>query len=350
MYDIFYVSTGEVDADSWATIKNKYPTAQKIENTKSFNDISSQSFTKMFWVIWDDLKIIDNFNLNEYRPTEWDNMYVHVFRNGEHYDGICLFPKNKKIIQREFDSRFFIDKKEVDIQASNPIIKKYDVIFISYTEPNADTNYNNLLKKCCDAKRVHGVKGIHQAHVAAANLATTELFYVVDGDADLVDSFDFNIHIPIIFREHVHVWRSKNPINDLVYGYGGVKLLPRKKTINMDLTKPDMTTSISTKFKPMNELSNITAFNTDPFNAWKSAFRECAKLSSRIIDRQKEDETAERLKIWCSTGKDRLFGEYAVAGALVGKQFGTINQNNLDEFKKINDFEWLEQEFKKYHG
>ena len=31
-----------------------------------------------------------------------------------------------------------------------------------------------------------------------------------------------------------HVWRSKNPVNELVYGYGGVKLLPTKLTLDMD--------------------------------------------------------------------------------------------------------------------
>ena len=30
------------------------------------------------------------------------------------------------------------------------------------------------------------------------------------------------------------VWRSKNPVNELVYGYGGVKLLPTKLTLDMD--------------------------------------------------------------------------------------------------------------------
>jgi hypothetical protein len=106
-----------------------------------------------------------------------------------------------------------------------------------------------------------------------------------------------------------------------------------------------MTTSISSKFKAMSAVSNITAFNTDPFNTWKSAFRECTKLSSKIIDRQKDDETAERLRIWCSVGKDKPFGEYAIAGALAGKTFGKHNQGNLDELKKINDFNWLEEKF-----
>ena len=43
-----------------------------------------------------------------------------------------------------------------------------------------------------------------------------------------------------------------------------------------------MTTSITLRIlKIINEIANIKAFNTDPFNTWKSAFRECAKLSQQ---------------------------------------------------------------------
>ena len=59
-----------------------------------------------------------------------------------------------------------------------------------------------------------------------------------------------------------------------------------------------MTTSISRHFKTIKVVSNITAFNTGSFETWKSAFRECAKLSSKVIDRQKTGETDERPQTW----------------------------------------------------
>ena len=68
-------------------------------------------------------------------------------------------------------------------------------------------------------------------------------------------------------------------------------------TRDMD-TSPDMTTSISDRFKKMEKISCITAFNTSEFSTWRSAFRECAKLASKVIDRQKEDETNERPQTW----------------------------------------------------
>jgi hypothetical protein len=73
----------------------------------------------------------------------------------------------------------------------------------------------------------------------------------------------------------------------------------------------------------------VTLFNTDPFNTWKSAFRECCKLSSAIIDRQKQDETAERLHTWCTQGIGRSYGECAIAGALAVIEYGQANRNNL---------------------
>lgn len=221
----------------------------------------------------------------------------------------------------------------------------YDIIFISYNEPNADKNWLALKSRFPMAKRVHGIKGIHQAHIHAAKQCFTNMIWVVDGDAVILDSFNFDF---IADREDfVYVWRSKNPINALEYGYGGVKLFPRLATISMDTSKPDMTTSISNHFKPMPQISNITAFNTDPFNTWKSAFRECVKLSSKVIDRQKNDETDIRLRIWTTVGEDKDYGKFAVLGARAGVEFGISNKNNFSELKKINDFEWLKNKFDK---
>ncbi len=163
----------------------------------------------------------------------------------------------------------------------------YDIVFISYQEPNADENYERLKKRFPLAKRVHGVKGIHNAHVAAAKKCFTKMFWAVDGDAFVTDNMSFDYVVDEYNLDTVHVWRSINPVNGLIYGYGGVKLLPRKLTIGVDTTTSDMTTSISNKFKAVPFVSNITKFDTSPYEAWKGAFRECAKLSSRVIARQK---------------------------------------------------------------
>jgi hypothetical protein len=446
MYDIFFL--GDED-DRWDALTAIYPSARRLEKNTPLADIRKRAFTKLFWVVRDNLILDTNFNLNEYRATPWDNEYIHVFKNGAFFDGICLIPKSANVSQREFDNRFFVDnKKEIDIVASYPtpydifyinsydeylnakdtsktemfwvvwnevvvdsnfkfdfkvpkyeqhiphvfkngeyfdgicifskehtVAKKefdnrffvnnkkeidivasyprpFDIIFISYNEVNADENYNKLLEKFPRAKRVHGVKGIHQAHIEAAKICETEMLWVVDADAIIVDEFDFSVEqIPYysvnarhMLTNTVHVWRSRNPINDLEYGYGGVKLLPRKLTLEMDVNSADMTTSISKSFKVMPAVSNITSFNVDAFSTWRSAFRECCKLSSKIIDGQVDDETARRLETWITVAHGE-FSEEALIGATAGKYFGLFWQNAPSELAKINDFDWLKEQY-----
>ena len=218
----------------------------------------------------------------------------------------------------------------------------YDISFISYNEVEADKNWKILEDKFPYAKRTHGIKGIHQAHIEAAKNAFTPMVWIVDADAHVVDTFDFSYVPNRIDRDAVHVWRSQNPVNGLIYGYGGLKLFPRNATIKMDTSKPDMTTSISDKFVLMEEVSNITAFNVDEFSTWRSAFRECTKLASKIIDRQNEEETNERLKIWTTVGGDAPFGEYAIKGACAGRKYGLSNGVDLG---LINNYKWLKEQF-----
>ena len=217
----------------------------------------------------------------------------------------------------------------------------YDAVFISYNEPDADERYKRLLERYPNTKRVHGVKGIHQAHIAAAKKCSTKMFWVIDGDADLLTEFSLDHKVNEYDLDCVHVWRSRNPINNLIYGYGGVKLLPRRLTMNVDVSSTDMTTSISDRFKAMPFVSNVTSFNTDEFSTWKSAFRECAKLSSKTINRQEEGETNERLKIWTTRANGR-FCEFAIRGANAGMEFGLSDGVDL---RLINDFDWLRQRF-----
>jgi len=209
----------------------------------------------------------------------------------------------------------------------------FDIIFISYNEPNADKNFARLTARFPLAKRIDGVKGIHHAHIAAAKKSFTRMFWVVDGDAEVLDTFNFDYKPDDL--EMVYVWRSRNPVNGLEYGYGGVKLLPKPLTLSMDVASIDMTMNISTKFKAMEEVSNITAFNTDPFSTWRSAFRECCKLA--VINNA---ESLIRLQRWCTIGSDID----AISGAIAGKKYGQENASNKEALSKINDFTWLKDQ------
>jgi hypothetical protein len=213
----------------------------------------------------------------------------------------------------------------------------FDVIFISYHELNAEENWQRVLEKAPYAKRVDGVKGIFKAHKAAAKLAKTDMFYVVDGDAWLVDEWEFNFQPNIFDRDCAYVWYSKNPINSLTYGYGGVKLFPT--TLLKSTTKwgTDLTASVGKKLKVVDRVSNITKFNVSAFDTWRSAFRECAKLATK-----NDADSQQRLAQWLTIVSDTDYAEYAIVGAKQGKEYAKTNPS----IDLVNDYDWLAQQFK----
>ena len=243
----------------------------------------------------------------------------------------------------------------------------HNIVFISYQEPNAEDNWLKLKERFPDAQRLHGIVGIHNAHRQAANIFYTPFlksmlsvanvkqhcsgqnhFWVVDGDSIISDDFTFDVPSQLI-RDGVYVYKALNPVNGLTYGYGGIKLLPIEQTANMNINNVDMTTSISKNFFPVNQVASTTNFNTDPFNTWKSAFRECVKLSSKIIEEQVDIETDQRLDAWCTIGNDKLYGNYCINGAIEGRVYGRTNRGNIDALKLINNFSWLENKFKELY-
>jgi len=304
---------------------------------------------------WDYVNVRDFTYLNnmwENERIKEDELLIHIQALGNDLisqldipiDPNPLLPGQSKFFKQVYTNPARAKMKQASLSARS--ISNYDIVFISYNEPNAEKNWELLKHRFPRAQRVHGVKGIHQAHIEAAKLSKTPMTWIVDGDAVIKDNFNFDYYVDIKDYDVVHVWRSENKVKGLEYGYGGVKLFPTELTLNMDISKPDMTTSISRKFKPVKEVANITEFNTDPFNAWKSAFRECAKLSSKIIDRQKDDETDIRLDVWTSdTGNNEPFGDYVTQGARAGREYGTANRGNVDALKMINNFDRLKEKF-----
>lgn len=245
-----------------------------------------------------------------------------------------------------------------------------DVFFLSYNEQYADKNFQKLVERVPHARRVHGVKGFYQAHRACAEQSLTHNFYVVDADADIVDDFDFgfkpskfNKWYDVSESDCLCVWSSINPINGLIYGYGGVKLLPKLPLLKTTSDTVDFTTGFGLNIKVFDQISNITAFNQDEFSTWRSAFRECTKLAINLTNEElkhkvKYDysvldkiykDTNDRLDVWCSVGEDKPYGKYSIAGGQCGKAFGLKHANDKQTLKLINDYDWIKNEFDEFY-
>lgn len=226
-----------------------------------------------------------------------------------------------------------------------------DIVFMSYDEPDAEEHWELLKHRFPYARRVHGVEGIHEAHAAAANLVKTKWFYVVDADAEIHPDFNFEYTPgpPHGYEDCVHVWHSINEVNGLQYGYGGVKLFPTEFVRTARSNAVDFTTSICKNYRPMTEVSCITRFASNEFNAWRSGFREAAKLSAAWWNKGTgvDDELFIRLDAWKTKGAEHKFGQYCMFGANQGASYGYNNRNNSEGMRMLNNFEWLKTEFDK---
>jgi len=242
-----------------------------------------------------------------------------------------------------------------------------DVFFLSYNEPYADENYAKLRELVPNARRVNGVKGFAAAHQECARRSFTNNFYVVDSDAIVSEHFDFKF-TPSKYNtwwytpqsEYICVWSSINPINDLIYGHGGVKILPKQPLLCDNKDVIDFTTGFGLNTKVFEEVSNITAFNYDEFNTFRSAFRECTKLAANLTNREIIDkldpgeviklrkESEHRLHTWTTVGEDRKFGKHCIQGAIQGKKYGLKFAENSASLKLINDYDWMKNEFNKF--
>jgi len=221
-----------------------------------------------------------------------------------------------------------------------------DVVFISYNESNAEENWQRLLEKAPNAMRVDGVKGIFNAHKAAAKLVKTDMFYVVDGDAYIKDNFNFDYQPSLHNRDCTHIWKAKNPVNGLVYGYGGVKLFSTQVMRKAKSWKTlDLSTTVIDKLKLIDVVSNITAFDTDPKSVWRSAFRECVKLCYNVLVDTNDKESQKRLDKWLTGGENHQYGQYARDAARLAIEWTNENHNDLTTLQLVNDRQWIENKF-----
>lgn len=225
----------------------------------------------------------------------------------------------------------------------------YDLVFISNGEPHAEENYQRVLDKTPIGMKVHrvnNVNGIMNSHRAAAQLSNTAMFFVADADAWIVDNFQFPTMSEVGDPQYNYIYHAINPINYLCYGHGAIKIFPKSAFDDSIDSYVDMTTTVGQGVNVISVVSNIHKFNTDSFSTWRSAFRECAKLASKSIDGQVDNETQYRLSQWTNIGQ----GDYAaecLRGALAGRDYGLQYSNDFIAMQKINDYEFLKTLFER---
>lgn len=232
-------------------------------------------------------------------------------------------------------------------------MSEFDVVFISYDEPNAEELYADLCNKVPWAKRVSGVKGFDSAHRACADASDTDFFITVDGDNKVHDGFlDVNIEIRDDQKDHAWSWSGRNHVNGLVYGNGGLKLWSKDFVYNMRSHENSDNDAAAVDFcwneRYHDEFGcySTSMINGSPYQAFRSGFREGVKMSLDRGQKVSKSEFADRiwihnlqkLCIWCSVGMDVENGAWAIYGARLGASM--CNLTDWDH-KLIGDYDWF---------
>ena len=338
-----------------ASNKPKWPVIhlQSLEKSEFINAIKDQE-SPFVWTIDPDVKVDQSVLDTGFTPVITDVNKVHAWQrsnpvNGKvhAYGGLRLWPTDADYSNLTSAELKLNRIKNIQyVREVGCITEPFDIIYLSYKEPYAETNFRKLqdhirtISPTLKLIWIRDTEGIFNAHKLASTRVDSKMFWVVDADAEVSADFSFD-YIPDVYDEEVvHVWASKNPINDLEYGYGGLKLFPTEMVREATSWGLDFTTGLSSRFKAMPQVSCTTKFNTDAFSTWRSAFRECVKLTLN-----EDSESSERLEAWLNTGGNADFVEEAQQGALEGNTYAQDNKDDISALDKINDYDWLKEKY-----
>ena len=269
--------------------------------------------------------------LPNFYPGRWDDVNIEVFGNS-----IMCVPREAK----SFVLDQVYDYPSINRNIGAEVKSKFPIYFFSYHEKNADENYQKLIDRGYEVIRVDGIEGQVNAFKHAAAECDSPYFWAVFAKSEVVESFNFDYEPDRMAEAKFYNFDSIIPINGLRYGAYGLCLYHCKLITEATQWGADFTTSFPFEFVPT--LSTNANFNKSAYMTWRTAFKECAKLSNGYIKMTDEKTNTKRLDIWCNKAEGD-FADYCLQGANQGRQFG----KDADDSTMIQllDENFLQQRF-----
>lgn len=224
-------------------------------------------------------------------------------------------------------------------------LSTYPVIFISYDEPNKESNLAKLKSLYQNVLIVDGILGIENAYQQAHNLLKKQYpdsthAIVINGDNLISDnfftlSFKFVKHIDL--NNNILCFSAKNTVNGNIARSNSVKLFPVDKFIHK-----------TNNFLDLNTIASEAVINGSPLQAWRNGIREAFKLcykDGKFVNHTSQIHWRDFDKLWryLHIGSDVENGLYAILGARMGCYLSTVSGYDLNI---INDFTQLNNLFK----
>ncbi len=286
--------------------------------------IKHHTFTHHYeWFVEEGL----TFNTDEFQPSRWDD--VNIETHGQKSNAM-LVPREAKsfIIDQVYDYPHVV-------KHTTPVVQPtFDIIVLGYKEPDLQENYEAIKSKHHTAKLVSGIEGNVNAYKECARLSDTEYFYCVFAKSTLDPGFSFHYHPDCMERPHHYIFKCYNPMIDHAYGHMGIILYHKQMVLDAKEWGPDFTCSFPVKL--VDQISNTANYFHTPFLTYRTAFRECVKLSSNCIEGSDHQENTNILNKWLHS-KD----EWTKRGAYDAVK----HVNDSGDLMQVFDWEFIESKY-----
>lgn len=225
--------------------------------------------------------------------------------------------------------------------------KKLDVIFLSNEEYFAQSNLMWLKSVCPRAKHIRGVTGRANSYKAMAQASRTQWFFAVFSKLHVAKDFDFDWRPDRLQAPKHYIFKATNTMNGLEYGH--MAIVAANKNIVLNQTDYELDFTMSGAHTVVDINSGVAYFNESPMATWRTAFRECVKLTHAIQQNSLDMESFDRLNVWM-TRADGHYADYCLMGANDGYEYAKKNEGNLDALKLTREWDWLEKYFIDRHS
>ena len=270
---------------------------------------------------------VDNNTINyDILRTEDEKLYVHLIDNVG-----AIIPREAKVdlYDKLVDYPYI---KRHSLKKQNSLL---DIVFFSNGEACAESNYEYLLSLNLPNRivRVDKVKGRVASQHAAAKASNTSWYFLVNAKLKVNKDFDFTWQ-PDVFKSRRHyIFTATNPVNDLEYGHQAIVANNKNLTLNTVVRGLDYTMDSPTEVVNIN--SGISMYNSSPYDAWRTAFREMIKLCCND-----DQDSIDRGAAWLNKGNGD-FGEYSKLGARDAVDYYNSVHGNMEKLMLSYDWEWL---------
>ena len=264
------------------------------------------------------------------------NVWSHKTRNititSEGGTRIIVPKEVTNYVKRELYDYPYINSNSKLVK-SNPM----DIIFFSNGEASADSNYEHLLKITRGlpnkVTRIDGINGRVKSQHTAANSSNTPWYFLINAKLKVSAKFDFNWQPDRLQIPKHYIFHATNPVNGLKYGHQAIVVNNKKLTLENFGNGLDFT--MDSEHEIIKIDSGIAVFNTNEWDTWRTAFRECIKLKASGTD-----ENKNRLEIWSTVGISK-FSQYSLDAAQHAVEYYDEVNGDFDKLRLSYDWAWL---------